>query len=258
MPDAQFKEFAADIVANGQRQPIKLWQGQVIDGRHRLRACTESGLEPVTEMVEMEESALPGYVLSLNTMRNHLTPASRAMYAAEVAGLVHGSNQFQKKEETDITASSISIQAAADAVGVHSTTVDRAKKIKREAAPEVTDAIRKGSLSLHAAREIISAVPEKADQPAALKKVLEAKGTKHRAKTAISGGRVRRSPKKNEPREALIDRALMQVETGVSVLDSHGKDIAPSSEMLKQWLGVITRAMTSLRRFRSQITQEVA
>jgi ParB-like chromosome segregation protein Spo0J len=32
--------------ANGLIRPIVVWQGQIIDGRHRERLCRELGIEP--------------------------------------------------------------------------------------------------------------------------------------------------------------------------------------------------------------------
>ena len=39
-------ELVEDIRIHGQLVLILRWQGQVIDGRHRLAACLEAGVEP--------------------------------------------------------------------------------------------------------------------------------------------------------------------------------------------------------------------
>ena len=51
MGDEEFAALKADIAANGQREPVWLHDGKLIDGRNRYRACTELGLEPKTEEV---------------------------------------------------------------------------------------------------------------------------------------------------------------------------------------------------------------
>lgn len=49
LPDMSGEEYGAlrdDIRANGLLVPITTHDGQVLDGRHRLRACRELGIEP--------------------------------------------------------------------------------------------------------------------------------------------------------------------------------------------------------------------
>jgi hypothetical protein len=43
---AEFDGLVADIKAHGQREPIALYEGQVLDGRNRLRACEMTGVAP--------------------------------------------------------------------------------------------------------------------------------------------------------------------------------------------------------------------
>ena len=46
MEAAAFEALVADIAHNGQQEPIVIQDSQVIDGRHRLRACEWLGIEP--------------------------------------------------------------------------------------------------------------------------------------------------------------------------------------------------------------------
>jgi hypothetical protein len=41
-----FEDFKADIATNGQRDDVWTWQGKIIDGRNRARACEDLGVEP--------------------------------------------------------------------------------------------------------------------------------------------------------------------------------------------------------------------
>ena len=57
-PGIAEKDFAvlkADITQRGQTEAILVAHGKVIDGRHRLRACEELGIEPRFEHVEWDE-----------------------------------------------------------------------------------------------------------------------------------------------------------------------------------------------------------
>lgn len=42
------------IAAQGLLVPIVTWRGQVVDGRHRLRACEETGREPSFVALHLE------------------------------------------------------------------------------------------------------------------------------------------------------------------------------------------------------------
>jgi hypothetical protein len=84
-PDMDIDEYAIlklDIRDNGLKVPILLWQGQLIDGRHRLKACQELGIEPRFETVDCPEEELSGLVWSLNRVRRQLSHSQRAMIAA--------------------------------------------------------------------------------------------------------------------------------------------------------------------------------
>jgi len=83
-PEMTPDEYAGlrdDIAAHGQRDPIITWQGQILDGRHRFRACEDLDLDPVTLEYEGEISEIPAFVISRNLHRRHLTASQRAMVA---------------------------------------------------------------------------------------------------------------------------------------------------------------------------------
>ena len=43
MSAEQYEAFKADIVSNGQLQPVLLYRDKIVDGRHRLKALKETG-----------------------------------------------------------------------------------------------------------------------------------------------------------------------------------------------------------------------
>ena len=46
MAQEDYARLVASIGENGLLEPVAVWRGEVIDGRHRLRACAEAGVEP--------------------------------------------------------------------------------------------------------------------------------------------------------------------------------------------------------------------
>ena len=74
----------ASIGENGLLEPIAVWRGEVIDGRHRLRACAEAGVEP--RFSQLEDATDPvEYVLARNEARRHLDDSQRAVAAYKLS-----------------------------------------------------------------------------------------------------------------------------------------------------------------------------
>ena len=86
MSDDKLQELADDIRANGQRQPVLLFDGAVIDGRNRLRACEIAGVKPITKDVTAAEvgPSPTAFVISLNLKRRHLNAAQAGLVALKV------------------------------------------------------------------------------------------------------------------------------------------------------------------------------
>lgn len=156
IPPASPEDFAAlvaSIQAVGQLEPIRTWQGRVIDGRHRLKACEQLGLEPVLREVQPgevdggSESALLAYVLALNINRRHATTSQRALAAAKVVNTEHGGDR-SKSQIGDLTR-----ERAAALFNVGARTIDQARQLIAEADGRVVDLVARGVLTLNAALE---------------------------------------------------------------------------------------------------------
>lgn len=98
MSPAEFGALREDIRANGQREPIWTWRGQVIDGRHRAQACAELGIDPSTREYDGDEASLVGFVVSLNLHRRHLDESQRAMVAGK---LMNVQREIAKKAQAE-------------------------------------------------------------------------------------------------------------------------------------------------------------
>lgn len=76
MDDGRYAELLADIKANGQREPITLCDGLLLDGRNRYRACVDLKLAPITRNFEGDPWA---FAWSLNGNRRDLAEVQRAL-----------------------------------------------------------------------------------------------------------------------------------------------------------------------------------
>jgi hypothetical protein len=82
----EYQELSADIQRNGLLESITLFEGKVLDGRHRLRACQELGIEP--KFVEYAGTNPAAFVITKNVRRRHLAPGKRAMVVVKISDLV--------------------------------------------------------------------------------------------------------------------------------------------------------------------------
>jgi len=76
MDAVRLDELKADIAANGQREPITLCDGMILDGRNRYLACCELGLEHETREYIGDPWA---FAWSLNGERRDLDATVRAL-----------------------------------------------------------------------------------------------------------------------------------------------------------------------------------
>lgn len=167
------EEFAAlksDIETNGQLDDIAFFDDLVIDGRNRLLACEELGIEP--QWYELTECKDPvAYVLSKNLHRRHLTPAQAGMCAAKVKEYYAKQAKERMKRKPNSAMENLPQQngetardAAGKAFGVSGKQVDKASKVIEEGSSELITAVETGQVSLDAAEKLIAAVPDKREQ----------------------------------------------------------------------------------------------
>ena len=75
LPEDLLVEMAADIKESGQQEPIRIYQGKILDGRNRYKACLLAGVAPIT--IEYDGDDPVGFVISANLHRRHLTQAQK-------------------------------------------------------------------------------------------------------------------------------------------------------------------------------------
>jgi hypothetical protein len=76
MEGDELEDLADDMAANGQKETVKLYEGKILDGRNRYRACKARNIPCRFENWNANGNPWD-YVLSINFHRRHLTPEGR-------------------------------------------------------------------------------------------------------------------------------------------------------------------------------------
>ena len=99
----EFDDLVADIKAHGLHEPIVIFQGQILDGRNRYRACEAAGVNYIADNILDPGFDAVAYVVSKNIHRRHLKPEKRNELIAELLKLnPHKSDrQFAKEIGVD-------------------------------------------------------------------------------------------------------------------------------------------------------------
>lgn len=179
MSEEEYRELVRDIKENGLREPIWTYQGKIIDGRNRYKACKELGITPKFQEWDGKGS-LVAFVVSMNLHRRHLTSSQKAMVAVEILPMlereakerqrVHGGTApgrsktlDQKFDEVSSGRNPQAAEQAAKLTGTNRQYVSDAKKIV-ETAPELVNHIKSGLLNIPEAKAVAVLEPEERAQ----------------------------------------------------------------------------------------------
>lgn len=158
MTDTEFSELVEDIRANGLHDPIVTTPDrEILDGRHRYRACVEAGMDPQFRTYEGEPWR---YVISTNLHRRHLTDTQRAMIAAKVADHLPGR---PRKTTPDEAVSAPTQAQARDLFQVSKGAVNRARTVHTNGTDSLKSAVDSGTVTLTAGAELARTAPEEQD-----------------------------------------------------------------------------------------------
>jgi len=152
-----YEDLMADIMKHGVREPVWLYEGQILDGRNRYRAAVAMGVDcPFQEYTGQDATA---FVVSLNLHRRHLNESQRGMVAAKLANMpAHRPSINSANLQT-------SQSDAAEMLNVSTRTVAAASKIQDEAQEEVIHALESGKVSINLATQF-QALPDEVKREA--------------------------------------------------------------------------------------------
>jgi N6-adenosine-specific RNA methylase IME4 len=198
IPEAEASDLAADIAANGLREPIVTFEGKILDGRNRFEACKRANVEP--QFVEYQGGDPLAFVVSLNLKRRHLNESQRGMVAAKIANLP------AHRPDNSANLQTYSRAEAAQLLNVSERTVNTAKKVEQSAAPELIEAVDSGRVSVSAAADLVALPKEEQAQ-------IVARGEREILQAAKEI-RAKNAEKKKAERIELINRQAEEIAAG--------------------------------------------
>jgi hypothetical protein len=161
MDDEGLQKMAEDIKVHGQKLPIILYEGKILDGRNRYTACTMAGIVPFFKELPGNEDPV-AYAESMNVPRRHLTVSQLAMYADKKRDYYEAEAKKRmlagKKSDPVETLPQGDTGKARDqvgkSVGVSGRTMDKAKKVREKGHKDLVKAVEAGKIDVTNAAKI--------------------------------------------------------------------------------------------------------
>lgn len=167
----EFENLKKDIQANGLLTPIEVYEGKILDGRNRYRACLQIGVQP--KFINYDGDAPISRVVSLNLRRRHLTESQRADIASQLCGMKRG----RPLKNPPIGGFSSTQAEAAKLMNVSLRSVQRASTVLEKGIPELKKKVEDGGLKVGPASDV-------AGEPPAVQEEIVARGEKEIIKAA--------------------------------------------------------------------------
>lgn len=165
-----FARLKSNIVADGCREPIVVWNGTILDGHNRYKICTENGIPFSTVEVPSVRTRAEAFVWMYENQlgRRNLEPFMRAEMALKVkpyieerarerswANLRKGEEIPDGHSECPSEETGRTNEKLAEKANVGVNTIKRVNKILKEATPEVIEKARSGEISIKKAYETV-------------------------------------------------------------------------------------------------------
>lgn len=168
MNEEEFAGLKEDIEKNGVRDCLTMWQGKLIDGRNRLAACLDLGIDWEGYLEELDDDADPvAFVLSHNLHRRHLSTSQRAMVAARVLDVYEERAKERQKRKAKSVVENLPQQngskardEAGAALNVSGKMVDAAATVLECGSKDLIAKVESGEVAVSKAAKIAKEVPK--------------------------------------------------------------------------------------------------
>lgn len=136
MTESRFKALKQSIQELGQKLPIVMYRGKCIDGRHRIKAFKELGIETIqaiNENSQMSMEDIKEVILNGYEQRRHQTPTQSAIMA------------YREWLTSKASGEKLAQGAVADKYGVGLKQVGRVKQLEELAGKQIIELLFQGN-----------------------------------------------------------------------------------------------------------------
>jgi YesN/AraC family two-component response regulator len=210
MDHDRFMELVEDVRKNGLVDAIDTYEGKILDGRNRYKACLIANVKPRVYAYDGDDPL--GYVLSKNLHRRHMDESQRAMVGANIANLEVGRNWDSNSANLQ-NKTSVSVSQAAEAVNVGVRSVASAKKVKADGDESLQKAVVNGDLAVSTAEKFAKIVTDKDQQ----KRILETQGIAGVKDIVHSVKKTQPVSRPNESKELPKEKTVAEPTSGTSM-----------------------------------------
>ena len=159
LTEEEYKQLEANILSEGIRDSLLVWNGILIDGHNRYEIATKHGLSYDVQEKEFADRAEAERWIILNQLgRRNLSAYDRIELALKLKPIVAAKAKEQqvRKPESVLQKSAKqkpidTRQEIAKAAGVSHDTIAKVEKIQAKATPEIKKAVKSGKMSINQA-----------------------------------------------------------------------------------------------------------
>lgn len=168
----EFSQLEANILHDGIREPLVVWNDTLIDGHNRYEIASKYGLEYKTQSMDFtsRDEAIRWIILNQFGRRN-LSAYDRSILALRLKPIIAekakerqeiGVNQYSLCHKCD-KPSIDTKKELAKVAGVSHNTIARVEKIEQHATPEIKEAVKSGEMSINQAYQATRREEKKAE-----------------------------------------------------------------------------------------------
>src|SRR6185369_10736913 len=161
MNDSQFTELVESITRVGLIEPGVTFQGKILDGRHRAKACEKAGRVMEWEEFQGSEREALEYVVAKNLQRRDLKASERSAATGDALRMM-ALRKWDEKLQLSVPQPlkggaklAPSVKELAKMANVSTRTVKRTRRVQK-ASPELNKMVADGAVPLAAAEKIVT------------------------------------------------------------------------------------------------------